>query len=60
VITALADGSLPQKKWERYLAQKQESKFADDKAGYMQEKKEWHKEIAMWSKQYKKSGGLKI
>lgn len=59
VLSALADGSLPGEKWERYLSQKQESKFADDKAGYLQEKKGWQKEIAMFSKQYKKSGGFK-
>ena len=31
----------------------------DDKAGYLQEKNEWHKEIAMWSKQRKKYGGIR-
>jgi len=59
VVAALADGSLPIERWEQYLSQKQENKFANDKMGYLQEKKAWHKEIAMWSKQYKKSGGFK-
>lgn len=59
VLSALNDGSLSQEQWECYLAQKRESKFVDDKAGYLQKKNAWHKEIAMWSKQYKKNGGFK-
>jgi ribosome biogenesis GTPase len=59
IHAAFADGSLPQERWEQYLAQKQESKYVDDKAGYLQEKNEWHKEIAIWSKQRKKYGGIR-
>ncbi len=59
VLSALADGVLSQEQWERYLAQKRETKFVDDKAGYLQEKKAWHKEISIWSKQRKKNGGQK-
>ena len=59
VLAALSDGSLPHERWERYLAQKRESKFVDDKSGYLLEKKAFHKSIAMWSKQKKKNGGFK-
>jgi len=59
VLAALADGSLARERWEQYRAQKQENKFADDKAGYLQEKKEWHRGIAMWSKQMKKNGEIR-
>jgi len=59
VLAALADGSLPREHWERYLAQKQENKFVDDKSGYLQDKRAWHKDLAKWSKQQKKSGGIR-
>jgi ribosome biogenesis GTPase len=59
VLAALADGSLPREHWERYLAQKQENKFVDDKSGYLQDKRAWHKDLAKWSKQQKKSGRIR-
>lgn len=59
VLAALADGSLPQEHWERYLAQKREDRFVDDKAGYLIDKRAWHKSLAMRSKQSKKNGGCK-
>lgn len=59
VLAALDDGSLPQERWESYLTQKQENKFADNKAGYMREKSARHKSIAMQSKEVKKNGGYK-
>jgi len=59
VLAALTDGSLPRERWERYLAQKRENKFVDDKAGYLTDKKTRHKDIAKWSKQMKKNGGFK-
>ena len=59
VTAAFADGSLPRERWERYLAQKRENKFVDDKAGYLQDKRTWHKDLAKWSKQEKKSGKIK-
>jgi putative ribosome biogenesis GTPase RsgA len=37
VLSALADGSLLREHWERYLAQKRENKFVDDKSGYLQD-----------------------
>ena len=59
VHAALADGSLPREHWERYLAQKRENKFVDDKAGFLQDKRARHKDLAKWSKQQKKSGGIR-
>ncbi|MCL2060776.1 MAG: ribosome small subunit-dependent GTPase A [Oscillospiraceae bacterium] len=59
VHAALDDGSLPRERWERYLAQKRENKFVDDKSGYLQGKRAWNKDLARWSKQQKKSGGIR-
>jgi len=38
---------------------KRESKFVDDRTGYMREKKEFGKSIAIWSKHYKNSRKMK-
>ena len=59
VLAALEDGSLPCERWERYLAQKRESKFVDDKTGYLADKRAWHKDHAKWGKQMKKNGGFR-
>jgi ribosome biogenesis GTPase len=59
ILAALSDGSLPRERWEQYLAQKQENKFVDDKAGYLQDKRAWHKDLAKWSKQKKKGGEIR-
>ena len=58
VIAALADGSLSQDHWERYLDHKQENKFTDDKTQYLSDKRAWHKSISKWSKQMKKTKGF--
>jgi ribosome biogenesis GTPase len=58
VLAALAGGSLPRERWERYLAQKQENKFADDKSGRLTGKRARNKSLAMQSKQLKKNGGI--
>lgn len=57
VLAALTNGSLAQDHWERYLIQKQETKFADDKTGYLRDKRAWQKSIAMQHK--RKNGGYK-
>lgn len=54
VLAAISDGTLPNERWEHYLAQKRENKFVDDKTGYLQDKKAWHKDISKWSKQRRK------
>lgn len=58
VLKALRDGSLPRDRWERYLAQKRESRFADDKKRFLNEKRARDKSIAKWSRQMKRNGGL--
>ena len=57
VTAALADGSLPRAEWERYLEQKRENKFVDDKAGYLRDKRQLHRSWAKHEKQIKKHGG---
>ena len=59
VKRALSDGTLDQKTWERYLAQKRENKFVDDRAGYLSDKKEWGKSVSKMSRQMKKAGKMK-
>ncbi|AOZ94516.1 GTPase EngC [Paenibacillus crassostreae] len=57
VLAALADGSLVPEHWERYLVQKRENKFVNDKSGYLIDKRAWQKSIAMQHKGEK--GGYK-
>ena len=59
VLAALANEFLSREHWERYLTQKWENKFADDKSGYLTDKRARHKPIAMQSKHMKKNGGVK-
>jgi ribosome biogenesis GTPase len=59
VNKALKYGTLSRERWERYLTQKRESKFADDKSGFLTDKRARNKSIAMWSKAKKKSGGIR-
>ena len=56
VLNALADGSLTQKRWESYIAQKRENKFVDDKIGYIRESRAKGKSLSAWSKDMKKRG----
>jgi len=60
VMAAIEDGSLTRKEWERYMTQKKESKFYDDKNAYMREKTNFHKSIAKTTKANKKTGRKKI
>ena len=50
VLNALADGTLSNEQWERYQAQKRESKYMDDKTAFMRERSEMHKS---WAKSHK-------
>jgi len=59
VVAAMEDGSLTREDWERYLAQRRENKFVDDKSGYMRDKRSFQKEIAKYSKRQKKNGKYK-
>ncbi len=46
VLAAIADGSLSRDRYTRYLAQKKEARYAEDKTGYLEERKAWSKSIA--------------
>jgi len=59
VRAAIENGELQLERWNSYINLKREAKFTDDKAGYLREKQQWHKEIAKKSKQIKKTGGFK-
>lgn len=59
VKAAIASGGLLPERWNSYLNLKREAKFSDDKGAYLRQKQQWHKELAKWSKQKKKNGGIK-
>ena len=46
VLAALAEGSLPRERWERYVAYKRENQYVNDRAGLMAENKAFYKAIA--------------
>jgi len=50
VKAAIQSGELPAKRWESYLKLLTEARFADDKAGYLKEKRQWHKSISKMQK----------
>ncbi|MCL1788716.1 MAG: ribosome small subunit-dependent GTPase A [Defluviitaleaceae bacterium] len=60
VKVALADGTLTAKQWERYLAQKRESKFIESKTAYKRERVAGKKEMAIHSRKNKKHKGGQI
>ncbi|MDR0272093.1 MAG: ribosome small subunit-dependent GTPase A [Clostridiales bacterium] len=53
IRAALKDGSLSKEQWQRYLNQKRETKFIDDKTAAIREKKKMGMEIAKFSKSRK-------
>ena len=55
VREALADGSLPRERWDRYQAQQRENKFVDNRASYMRDKRTFQKSIAMHHKSKQKN-----
>lgn len=57
VKAAIANGELPIERWNSYVSLKREAKFSDDKAAYLRQKQQWHKDIAKKVKQIKKKGG---
>jgi ribosome biogenesis GTPase len=54
VKAAIQDGTLSKEQWERYLSQKRETKFIDDKTLSMREKRATQKEQSQFIKQFKK------
>lgn len=55
VRAAIERGELSASRWESYLRLKKEAKFTDDKAGYLRDKQQWHKNIAKIQKEIQKS-----
>lgn len=45
VTAAIRRGELAPDRWASYRKLKEEARFADDKAGYLREKEQWHKDI---------------
>lgn len=54
VKAALKDGALTHEQWERYLAQKKELKFIDDKTAYLRQKDAFFKNVAKYSRDLNK------
>lgn len=54
---AIFSGELSAERWKSYLTLKKEAKFAEDKAGFLRNKQQWHKSITKWNRQNKKNGG---
>ena len=54
VLSALEDGSLSHSQWKNYLAQSRENAFVISRSAYLKQKKEFHKNIAKYSKARKK------
>jgi len=59
VLAALEDGSLPPERWERYLAQRREIRFVENRSAYMRGKRDFQKSIATHMKHEKKMGRIK-
>ena len=54
IKAAIESGELSAERWNSYLNLKREARFTDDKSGYLRQKKQRDKSIALWSKQNKK------
>jgi len=54
VLAALAEGSLPHERWERYVAYKRENRYVNDRAGLIAECKAFSKAIAKQNRKGKK------
>ncbi|MCL1998073.1 MAG: ribosome small subunit-dependent GTPase A [Turicibacter sp.] len=50
VKTAIENGELSAKHWERYIYQKRETRYVDDKTAYMRERREWGKSISKFNR----------
>jgi ribosome biogenesis GTPase len=59
VKAAIANGTLQKEQWERYISQKREARYADDKVGYMREQTAIWKKHALHSKQLAKQNKRK-
>lgn len=52
---AIDAGELTRARWESYLALKKEARYADDKEGFLRDKREWHKALSKGTRQLKKT-----
>ena len=52
---AIDVGELTRERFESYLALKKEAKYADDKEGFLRDKREWHKSLAKGTRLLKKT-----
>ena len=55
VKEAIQNGQLSQDRWENYQRLEIEIRFNEDKAGYLREKEQWHKDIMKQLKQKKET-----
>ncbi len=55
VKNAIRNGELSQERWESYQQLETETRFTEDKAGYLREKEQWHKDIMKQLKQKKEA-----
>jgi ribosome biogenesis GTPase len=58
VRAALDSGELSPERWNSYINLRREAKFSEDKAGYLRQKHQWHKEIMMQNRARSKYKGL--
>lgn len=56
IRAAIENGDLPPGRWDSYISLRREAEYSDDRASYLRQKQQRHKEIAKWSKQNKKNG----
>lgn len=57
VRAAIEAGELAPERWESYRRLKAEARYSDDRAGYLREKQQWHKQLAVRNRRAKKHGG---
>lgn len=58
VAAAIRRGELSSERWESYLKLKAETRFANDKEGFMRDKRQWEKGIAKQLRQMKRDEGV--
>jgi len=59
ILAAIESGELPASRFQAYMSLQRESAYAESRAAFLKNKHARNKEIAMFSKQYKKSKGYK-
>lgn len=55
IKAAIRNGELSPTRWESYQKLKQETRFSEDKEGFMQEKRQWLKELSKTIRQLKET-----